>query len=492
MRMTLTLLLLFSQIGSALSGSSETKVEAGLKRATQFMVNEASYRGGYVMLYSEDLTQRWGELPARESMIWVQNPGTVGMGEFFLRAYRILRDPFYLQCSEKAASALIFGQHPSGGWHYFIDFEPAKTPNWYDQVGSKCWGWEEFYHHYGNATFDDSVTEDASRFLLNLYLETQDPRYRSPLLDSLQFILDSQYPNGAWPQRYPLNPDMLLDPEVGYTAYYTYNDDIILGNVRYMLEAHRRMGDARYRDSAIKGMDFVLLSQLPEPHAGWAQQYDLNLKPAAARSYEPVALSTLDTYHNIEALGEFYLETGDRRYLDAIPPAIQWLQNSTIPKNHSESGHTHATFIDLEENRPIYGHRQGTSIEEGRYWNDHSPENLLRGYGYTFNLNLEGLWNRYRELSEGDYRTLKENFDPEDKNRSGSPSLESVLALIENLDARGAWVEDLSFSNTDDYMNNPPSEFKGMSTGTFIRNANSILGYIETHIVTFDKENGGE
>ncbi|MCA9434838.1 MAG: pectate lyase [Candidatus Omnitrophica bacterium] len=445
------------------------------------MMNKVAYRGGFVMIYSEDLSRRWGELPARETMIWVQDPATVGVGEAMLRAYRVTGDKFYLGAAEKVASALIYGQHPSGGWHYFIDFEPDRTEEWYEEVGFRCWGWEEFYHNYGNCTFDDSVTVDATRFLLHLYQETSEPVYKEVLLKALDFFLQSQYPNGAWPQRYPLDPEELTDGDIDYTEYYTFNDDVILGNIRFLLEAYRALGDDRYRRSAVRGMDFVLLSQLPSPQAGWAQQYGLDLKPAAARSYEPVALSTLDTVHNLSALGDFFLETGDRRYLDAIPPAIEWLEASVIPKSHSTEGHTHATFIEIGTNQPIYGHREGTTKETGRYWNDHNPENLLRGYGYTFNLNTKAMWERYQGLTKmGQSEIARAKREIESAPSSPMVALESVKGVISSLDERGAWVEDLTFPNTVDYMNNPPEKFRGIRTATFLKNANLLIDAIES------------
>jgi hypothetical protein len=267
---------------------------------------------------------------------------------------------------------------------------------------------------------------------------------------------------------------------VGYTAYYTFNDGIILENIRYLLEAHRSLGDDRYRRAAVRGMEFVLLSQLPEPRAGWAQQYDFDLNPAAARSYEPAALSTIDTLQNIQALEEFYLETGDRRYLDAIPPALRWLESSVIPKDHSAEGHTHATFIELESNRPIYGHREGNSKESGKYWNDNSPENLLRGYGYTFNLDVDTLWKNYQRVSEGPIDPVKADTRGNDDSARKVPEWEQVEKIVHDLDDRGGWIEDLSFPNTEDYMNLPPEEFRGYSTATFIRNANLLVDFLES------------
>ena len=46
-------------------------VEAEMKRATQFMVDKVSYRGGYLWNYLPDMSRRWGEMEARETMIWL-------------------------------------------------------------------------------------------------------------------------------------------------------------------------------------------------------------------------------------------------------------------------------------------------------------------------------------------------------------------------------------------------------------------------------------
>jgi len=256
---------------------SEKEVRTAMKMATDFMMTTVSNRGGFLWKYSANLSEQWGEVPARKSQIWVQPPGTASVGTMLLHAFRVTGDPEYLKYAEKVASALIWGQHPSGGWNYLIDFDPTGLPKWYDEVASQCWGWEEFYHYYGNATFDDEVTVSATRFLLDVYLTTMDPKYKAPLLKGLDFILESQYPNGAWPQRYPIRNDYGHDD---YTPYYTFNDGVIHGNIMLLLEAYQKLGDEKYQETARRGMDFYLISQLTPPQAGWGLQYDLEMKPA--------------------------------------------------------------------------------------------------------------------------------------------------------------------------------------------------------------------
>src|SRR6185295_3487116 len=176
-----------------------------MKAATTFMVEKVSTNGGYVWSYLPDLSRRWGELEARDTQIWIQPPGTATMGHLFLDAYRATGDEYYYQAAEKAAGALIWAQHPSGGWNYLADFAGDRSlRDWYDTIGRNGWRLEEFQHYWGNATFDDAGTAESAKLLLRLYVQKRDPKYKPPLDKAIQFVVDSQYPIGAWPQRFPL------------------------------------------------------------------------------------------------------------------------------------------------------------------------------------------------------------------------------------------------------------------------------------------------
>src|SRR3989339_1441336 len=66
---------------------TRAQVLDAMKRATTFMVEKVSTNGGYVWNYLPDFSRRWGEMEARDTMIWVQPPGTATMGHLFLDAY---------------------------------------------------------------------------------------------------------------------------------------------------------------------------------------------------------------------------------------------------------------------------------------------------------------------------------------------------------------------------------------------------------------------
>ena len=139
---------------------------------------------------------------------------------------------------------------------------------WYDTVGKHGWRLEEFQHYWGNATFDDAGTAEAARLLLRLYVEKRDPKYRPALDKAIQFVLDSQYPIGAWPQRYPLRDEFAKPGKPDYTSFPTFNDDVAAENIEFLLQCYQALGDGRVLDAVRRGMDAFLVTQQGRPQAG--------------------------------------------------------------------------------------------------------------------------------------------------------------------------------------------------------------------------------
>ncbi len=459
------------------AASDERDVLEAMKKAAGFMANTVSNRGGYVYRYSNDLTRQWGEIPARSTQIWTQPPGTPTVGEMYLDAYRVTGEREFLDYAERAANALILGQHPAGGWNYFIDFDMPGIRQWYEEVASKCWGFEEYYHYYDNCTFDDQATTAPTQLLLNLYMTTLDPKYRTPLLKALDFILEAQRPNGAWPQRYPIMDNFPYDGKPDYTPYHTFNDGVIRENIDLLIDAWERLGNEEYLKAARRGMDFYLISQYAKPQAGWAQQYSLDMRPAAARTYEPAALNVVRTVININDLMTFYTITGDRRYLSPIPAAIEWLEHSVINTDPSKD-YTHAGFYELDTNLPLYYHFAGNSKEDWKYWIDHD---ITDSY-------------RYRRTAKPDIARIKRNFErvsalaPEQAmaeyaasrnavKRVARPGADEVNSIISSLDNRGAWVSEF---RTLDYSKGMidgmySGVVEGIEIPVFLRNMQTLI-----------------
>jgi hypothetical protein len=385
---------------------SRQDVETSMRRATQFMVEKVAHRGGYLWNYLPDFSRRWGEMEARETMIWLQPPGTSSMGHVFLDAYHATGDDYYYRAAEQVGAALIWGQHPSGGWNYVVDFAGDRSlRDWYATVGRNAWRLEEFQHYYGNATFDDQVSTDAATFLLRLYLEKLDARYKGPVDRAIAFVVDSQYPIGGWPQRFPLRYEFSKRGGADYTSYLTFNDDVAWENISFLLLCYQVLGDQRLLDPITRGMSFFLVSQQGAPNPGWALQYTLDLKPAAARTYEPLSLATHTTASNIEHLITFYELTGDTRYLARVPEAIDWLERVKLPKPDA-GGRTHPTFIELQTNRALYVHRRGTNVANGEYYVDYDARRPIGHYSPTRKIDTAALRARYEQARAADVQAL--------------------------------------------------------------------------------------
>jgi len=484
-------------LSSAVSAGppTERQVLDAMHRATAFMDGTISCNGGYLWTYSDDLSLRWGEAPARESQIWVQG-GTPDMGECFLRLYQVTGDGYYLECARKAANALIYGQHPLGGWHYFIDFDKTGLAEWYTYIFSNFkWGMEEYRHYYGNCTFDDDSTVGPTRFLLNLYMTTLDPAYRAPLVKALDFILMSQYPNGAWPQRYPLRHEFVHDGLPDYTSLYTFNDSVINGNIAMLVEAYERLGDERYLAAAKRGMDFLIMSQGPVGQAAWGAQHGKDLTPAWGRTHEPPVYKPRYTMENIRALERYYLITGDRRYLEPIPGALAWLEDSAV-ETLDDGRLQLSDRYEKVTNRALYLLRTDRVNEEGYgLWKlSYEPDASSR-YVTVDIKRLRRDYERIASLSP-EAAVAEYNAGRERTRATSNVDADTVAGLISSLDERGAWVEDVKVYGMDvtkrypkgqKFNNYNPSVdddhasiiIRGISTQSFIRNMTTFGNFLK-------------
>jgi PelA/Pel-15E family pectate lyase len=412
----LGLLGLMSQAVADSSASSPERQKAldTMKRATSFMVDKVAYKGGYVWTYLPDMSRRWGEMEARETMIWLQPPGTSSMGHVFLDAYHATGDEYYYQAAEQVAAALIWGQHPSGGWNYVVDFGGDRSlREWYATIGRNAWRLEEFQHYYGNATFDDEVTADAAKFLLRIYVEKHDPRYKPALERAIQFVLDSQYPIGGWPQRYPLREDFSKHGRPDYSSFLTFNDDVSAQNIYFLTLCYEVLGDQRLLDAITRGMNFFLTAQQGPPQPGWSLQYTLDVRPAAARSYEPLSLATHTTATNIAHMISFYELTGDSKYIARVPEALDWLQSKALAKRAATGDKdprpSLPTFIELGTDKAIYVHRRGSNVVNGEYYVDYDERRPIGHYSSTRRIDIAGLRKRYEAAKAKSPQELLKN-----------------------------------------------------------------------------------
>ena len=376
----------------------DNKIKETMLRATKYMVEEVSYNGGYVWYYLPDFSRRWGEMEAYETMIWLQDPGTISMGHVFLDAYKATGEEYYYEAAEKAAKAIIWGQSKEGGWNYMVDFAGDRSlKEWYATIGKNGWRMEEFQHYYGNSTFDDNITSDATRLLLRMYLQKLDPAYKPSLDKAIGFVLESQYPLGGWPQRFPLMDGFSKNGNPDYTSFYTFNDEVIYENINLLIQCYLTLGEGRFLDPIKRGMDFMVMTQ--QENGAWGQQYDMELKPTGARTYEPKALLPEMTFENAFILLKFYSFSGELKFIEAVARSIDWLEKVKLPADKTENGaYTHPSYVDIVSNRPLYVHRKGSNVKYGYYYFDQDDSRLLGHSRGKSNLSLDSLRAEYSRL----------------------------------------------------------------------------------------------
>jgi len=470
---------------------NRTAIVAAMKKAAAFMTDEAAVGGGYVWNVLPDFSRRWGELEASPTIIWVQPPGTATVGHVFLDAYHATGDEQFYEAAKSAADALVRGQHPAGGWNYVIDTAGEDSlKRWYATYGHNAWRMEEYHRYYGNATFDDAGTSEASQLLLRVYLEKRERKYRAPLDKAIQFVLDAQYANGGWPQRFPFVENGGIHGHADYTPYITFNDDVAGENLEFLLYAYQSLavngrGDPRLLDAIHRGMDIFAKTQQPMPQPAWGlQHFPDTLKPAGARTIEPQAFATHTTGTNIKSMIGFYRLTGDRKYIDRLPQALDWLDQVKTPQSLIAPGRTHPTFILEGSNTPVYIHRKGSNITNGQYYADTNPNNLIVHYGSFRNVDTAALRREYETvaalspeeasrnsplkakpgtLNLPKYFTLQDVdvWDmSSDARRHAAPTAQRTAEVLAGLNARGYWPSPLT-TTSNPYIGEAPAAVTG-------------------------------
>ena len=502
-------------------------VLATMKRATAFMRENAAVNGGYVWAYAADFSRRWGEMEAYPTMIWIQPPATATVGHLYLDSYHATGDEYYYEAAVEVGLSLIAAQHPSGGWNYLHDFAGEESiRRWYDTIGRNGWRLEEFHHYYGNATFDDAGTAEASQLMLRLALEKQDKRFEDALEKAIHFIIDSQYDNGGWPQRYPFVEDApKLHGRPDYTRYVTFNDDVAGENIKFLLMVWQATGDRRALETIYKAMRIFPATQQPAPQAGWGLQHKLDdLAPVGARSYEPDALVTHTTAGNIALMLDFYEWTGDAQFIERIPEALDWLESVRLSWGEIQMrGREFPTFIEIGTNKALINHRRGSNVVNGEYYQDYDPENPIVHYSQWRAIDLDGLRARYEALRavpeaevaqnspldrQADFelprffttkRIEVSDLNSPDEKSTDLPSRSEIRELVNSLNEEGYWPTALravsnpyigdgdptpaagdfsqtrvgDASDTSPYIADDPAI--GISIGSFIRNMSRLL-----------------
>src|SRR5690606_12204990 len=97
-----------------------------------------------------------------------------------------------------------------------------------------------------------------------------------------------------------------------------------------MFQAAKTYNNPAWREAAERAGGFILLAQMPEPQPAWAQQYDAQMHPAWARKFEPPSVTGGESQGVLRILLKLYSETGDKKYLEPFPRALDYLRRSRL------------------------------------------------------------------------------------------------------------------------------------------------------------------
>lgn len=465
-----------------------------LRKATAFFRDKVSTHGGYHFAYAEDVSYGRSEHKEGPTAFEVQREGTPLVGMAYLEAYAATGDRYYLEAARATALALVAGQHRSGGWDYFIEFDPVERKKYPYRVD----GTERDLADYpGNpvVSMDDNETQAVMRFMARVdkALEFKDAKIHEATRYAFDGLIKAQYPNGAWPQRFSREPDPAKHPVKqasyppswpwkwpgsNYQSHYTFNDNSISDMIDAYLEAARIYNEPRYLAAAEKGGGFMLLAQMPDPQPAWAQQYDVNMHPAWARIFEPPCVTGGESLGVIRTLMVLYRETGNRKYLEPIPRALAYLKKSVLPpvdqpseiRRRAMGGGSNravlARFYELHTNRPLYvtkgtrvSVKGGSSSLLDGYVLTYDDSSVITHYGVlTSGEELPALEAEYQQLIKADPASVRRPVDlhglsPWSERPRATPPTQTlaprVRAAIASLDARGAWTEEGNIGKSD-------------------------------------------
>ena len=336
------LMTMIAQGAWALDDELVAQTEVALSKCATYLTDEVAYHGGYGGSYLEDLSDQWGEGHILRHMNWVQPPGSPSTGQAFMRAWRATGDQQYLDAAKQCADALVWGQLECGGWVYNTDFSRAGEERYFYRHNRESAD-AKLTSGRNQGTFDDNTSQAPIRLLMAVdeALDGGDEAVHEAAMAGLDWVLEAQYDHGGFPQRYPLSAR-------GYSRCATYNDGNMQHIMNLLMAADDQYHDLRLHDALVKLGEFFISSQMPEPQPIWCQQYDSEGRPAWARRFEPTAVTGGETRGVMRCLIQMALYTGDAKYLDPIPPALDWYRRSQL------SNGRWARFYELKTNRPLY------------------------------------------------------------------------------------------------------------------------------------------
>lgn len=329
------------------------------------------------------------------------------------------KDPAWYGSAEARhiADVIVSFQTPAGGWSKNQDRtgalrQPGQpwasdnnskylTENDFDAARDPKWGYV--------GTLDNNATITELRFLAKVARQAPGPEgeaYRQSFLKGVRYLLAAQFPNGGWPQVWPL--------EGGYHDAVTFNDNAVSEAAYLLTEVAEGIPDfafvpadlrAKAGVAAKKGREVIVAAQIRvdgKPTI-WGQQADpFTLAPVAGRNFEPPALATGESADLLFYLMQ--LPDPTPAEVAAVHAGVAWLRKAAIVgfewtgKGESDgrrlvekpgAGPIWARYYDTS-GKPVFGERDKTLRDnvnelsrerrDGYSWFGTQPAKIIRLY----------------------------------------------------------------------------------------------------------------
>jgi PelA/Pel-15E family pectate lyase len=314
------------------------------------------------------------------------------------------------------AEVLVSFQTPAGGWSKNTDFtDRVRAPGemFGAENGSLWLGTNDFDapedpHWSYVGTFDNDATTTELRFLAKAISAsgTKSTAWQKSFQCGLDYIFAAQYPNGGWPQVWPL--------QGGYHDAITINDDAVLHVIEFLRDVAGGQNEfssvpAELRAKAAaawqRGLDCLLAAQIVVngKRTVWCQQHDaLTLQPASARNYEMPAATSSESATLVLFLMQ--LPNPGSNVVAAVHAAAAWFEKTKITGKAfrvagtesrklvaaPENGPIWSRYYEIGTDRPIFGDRDKTIHDDvneisaerrkGYGWYRDTPKRVLEHY----------------------------------------------------------------------------------------------------------------
>jgi PelA/Pel-15E family pectate lyase len=273
----------------------------------------------------------------------------------------------------RIADNLLLYQRDSGGWQKNIDMASVLSEQ--DKARLRK------AKNKNDSTLDNSATRTQMRYLAIIYQATGIERFKDAFLKGLDYVLEAQYDNGGWPQRYP--------KPTGYSKHITFNDGAMIGVLNllrkiagkkqpyiFVDENRRRRAEA----AVPKGIECILKCQIVAngKKTAWCAQHDeKTFVPRKARSYELASISGAESVGIVRFL--MSVDKPGKEIIEAVQAAVAWFDEArlegikkirkqdpskpggrdTVVIEDASAPPIWARFYDIETNKPIFCSRDG-------------------------------------------------------------------------------------------------------------------------------------